>query len=49
MKDTAYIILNFYFHFQSNKIKLNKTLKFDATDKIKVNTIIINIVEYMTY
>ena len=28
---------------------MNQTLKFNVTDKIKVNTITINKVEYMTY
>ena len=49
MKDTAYIILKFYFYFYSNKIESNQTLKFDVTDTIKVKTITINRVEYMTY
>ena len=49
MKDTAHIILNSDFYFLKNKMKLNQTLKFDATDKIKVNTITINKVEYTTY
>ena len=49
MKDTAYIMLKFYFYFYSNKIKLNQTLKFDLTDTIKVKTVTINKVEYKTY
>ena len=31
------------------KIKSNQTLKFDVTNKIKLNRITINKVEYMTY
>ena len=47
----GYCIRNnrFYFYFLLNKIKSNQTLKFNVTDKIKVNTITINKVEYMTY
>ena len=49
MKDTAYIMLNFDLYFLKTKKKLNQTFKFDVTDKIKVKTITINKVEYMTY
>ena len=41
--------IKFWFLFLINKKKSNQTLKFDVTDKIKVNTITINKVEYMTY
>ena len=46
MNDTAYIILNFDFYKLWNIKKSNQTLKFDITDKIKVNTTTINKVEY---
>ena len=49
MNDTAYIVLNFDFYMLKIKIKPNQTLKFDITDKIKVNTIKINKVLYMTH
>ena len=49
MKDTAYIILKFDFISNKKEKKFNQTLKFDVTDTIKVKTITINKVEYMTY
>ena len=49
MEDTAYIIMKFDFYFYLKKKKQNQTLKFDGTDTIKVETIAINEVEYMTY
>ena len=48
MKDTAYIVLKFYLYMLLKK-EMNQTLKFDITDKIKVNTITVNKVEYMTH
>ena len=49
MNDTEYIILNFDFYRLKIKIKSNQTLKFDITDKIKVNAIAINKFVYMTH
>ena len=41
--------IKFRFLFLILKKIKNQTLKFDVTDKIKVNTITINKVYYMTY
>ena len=49
MNDTAYIILNFDFYTLKIKIKSNQTLKFNIADKIKVKSITINKVVYMTH
>ena len=48
MNNTPYIILNFDPYMLKKNKKSNQTLKFDVTNKIKVNTIIINKVVYMT-
>ena len=49
MNDTAYIILNFDFYTLKIKIKSNQTLKFDITERIKVNAITIYKVVSMTH
>ena len=48
MNNTSYIILNFDHNMLKKNQKSNQTLKFDVTNKIKVKTIIINKVVYMT-
>ena len=41
--------IKFWFYMLEILIKYNQTLKFDKTDEIKVNTITINKIEYMTH
>ena len=49
MNNTSYIILNFDPYMLKKDKKSNQTLKFNVTNKIKVDTIIINKVVYMTH
>ena len=49
MENTPYIILSFDFNLIKPKIKSNETMRFNETDKIKVNTVTINKIEYMNY
>ena len=49
MNHYAYNILKFNLYMFKIKIKWNQTLKFDISNKIKVNAITIDKVVYMTH
>ena len=48
MEDKTYLVQKFYFYFNKNKIS-KQTFNFDEMHTIKVETITINVVAYMTY
>ena len=49
MEDKTYLVQKFDFYFYKNKKKSKQTFNFDEMDTIKVETITINVVSYMTY
>ena len=49
MEDKTYLVQKFDFYFYNNNKISKQTFNFDEMDTIKVETITINVVSYMTY